>query len=229
MDLKKSPRVSLEKRRLTYTIVGIIVSLSLVLISFEWTTPQDQNTESAFARDIAFDLEEMVFIPREETQAKPKENLPSVMEIIDIVADDIEIEDVIFNTEVTKDTWYDFENNVFNQEEVIDEEPIPFVNVEEKPLFNGGDPITEFAKYIGRNMNYPKEAADNGVFGLVVVQFVIDETGVLTDLVVVKSAHPALDNEALRVISASPRWTPGKQRNKPVKVIYYAPINFVLN
>ena len=228
MDPKKSPRESLEKRRFTYTIVGILVSLSLVLVSFEWTTAPDQHSELAIARDIDFDLEEMISIPREELQAKPKENLPSVMEVIDIVPDDIEIEDVIFNTEVTKDTWYDFETNVFDQEEVIDEDPIPFVNVEEKPLFNGGDPITEFAKYIGRYMKYPKDAADNGVFGLVVVLFVIDETGALTDLEVVKSVHPSLDQEALRVISGSPVWTPGKQRSKPVKVIYYAPINFVL-
>ena len=101
--------------------------------------------------------------------------------------------------------------------------------MQEKPEFNGGDPKTEFAKYIAKHVQYPAIAAENHVHGLVVVQFVIDQNGNLTDPVILRSVDPALDAEALRVISASPLWTPGKQRNKTVRVTYQFPINFILH
>ena len=100
--------------------------------------------------------------------------------------------------------------------------------MQDKPEFNGGDPNREFARYIAKNLVYPSIAAENGVYGMVVVQFVIDHNGNLTDPVILRSVDPALDAEALRVVSTSPRWTPGKQRNKPVKVTFQFPINFVL-
>jgi protein TonB len=228
MDLKKAPQVSLENRRLTNTILGLIVSLSLILISFEWTTPEQQNSKLESAREIDFDVEEVALIPREETRPEPKEKLPVVMEVIDIVPDDVELEDVEFIVEVTGDTEYEYWTNDSNETEFV-EETIPFVLVQDKPEFNGGDPKTEFAKYIAKHVQYPAIAEENHVHGLVVVQFVIDQNGNLTDPVILRSVDPALDAEALRVISASPLWTPGKQRNKPVRVTYQFPINFVLH
>jgi len=228
MNPKKSPEVSLENRRLTNLFVGAIVTLSLILISFEWSMPEGKGEESTMARDIQFDMKEMVSIPREEAKPTPEKTLPTIMEVIELVPDDIEIGDVEFTTEVTRNSWYDYKFDETDPVEVINEAPIPFVDVHDKPLFNGGDPGTEFTKYIGRHLRYPEVAAENGVYGLVIVQFVIDETGSLTDLVVLRSVDPALDNEALRVIQSSPKWTPGKQRNKPVKVIYTCPINFRL-
>ncbi len=228
MDLKKSPRVNLEKKRLTNLLAGSIVTLSLILISFEWSTPLAVHTELSIAGDIVYDMEDMVSTPRDESKPLPKPVLPAIMEVIKMVPDNIEIEEVKFDTEVTENTWYDFKFVDDEPEELIDKDPIPFVNVEDKPLFNGGNPGTEFSKYIARHLRYPEIAANNGVHGLVKVQFVIDETGSLVDLVIVRSADPALDSEALRVIQSSPKWTPGKQRNKPVKVIYTCPINFRL-
>ncbi len=228
MDLKKAPQASLENKRLTNTIVGLIISLSLILISFEWTTPQHRMSELNAAKEIEFDMEEIALIPREEPKPEPKENLPVVMEVIDIVPDDVELDDVEFIVEVTDDTEYNFWFEDPNDTEIVDETPIPFVQVEDKPEFNGGDPNSEFARYIAKHLQYPAIAAENGVYGLVVVQFVIDQNGNLTDPVILRSVDPALDAEALRVISTSPRWTPGKQRNKPVRVTFQFPINFVL-
>jgi periplasmic protein TonB len=228
MDPKKASQVSLENRRLTNTIVGLIVSLSLILISFEWTTPEQQMSRLDAAREIEFDMEEVALIPRDEPKPEPKEKLPAVKVVIDIVPDDVEIEDVEFIVEVTDDTEYEYWTNDSNGTEFV-EETIPFVLVQDKPEFNGGDPKTEFAKYIAKHVQYPAIALENHVYGMVVVQFVIDQNGNLTDPVILRSVDPALDAEALRVISASPRWTPGKQRNRSVRVTYQFPINFVLH
>lgn len=228
MDLKKSYRANLEHRRITNFIVGLIISFSLILISFEWTTPLDHNDALALANEIEIDIEVMGAIPREKPKPMPKEELPPIKEVIDIVPDDVELEDVDFSTEVTENTVYDFISDYIDEVEIINDDPIPFAAVEDKPLFNGGNPNVEFARFIAKHLNYPEIAAENGVYGRVTLQFVIDENGKLVDPVILKGVHPALDAEALRVVLSSPRWTPGMQRNKAVKVSYTFPINFRL-
>lgn len=228
MDLKKSNRANLENKRTGHFIIGLIVTCSLILISFEWTSPLNHGTEQALANNIEIDIEVMEAIKREEPKPMPKEELPAIKEVIDIVPDDIKLEDVDFSTEVTKHTVIDFKFPDTDEPEIIIEAPIPFAAVEEKPLFNGGNPNVEFARYISRHLKYPEIAAENDVYGRVTLQFVIDENGKLVDPVILRGVDPALDAEALRVVLSSPRWTPGKQRNKAVKVCYTFPINFRL-
>ena len=103
-----------------------------------------------------------------------------------------------------------------------------FYVVEEMPTFNGGDPVREFRKYIASNLRYPKSAAEKGKDGRVIVQFMVNTNGDVVNPVVVRGADPALDKEALRVVSTSPKWTPGKEKGKPVNVLFTFPINFVL-
>ncbi len=102
--------------------------------------------------------------------------------------------------------------------------------VEEMPIFNGGgDPAVEFRKYIAKELEYPTVASDNGISGRVVVQFAVDKHGNVVDANVVRGVDPALDAEAVRVVLSSPKWKPGKQSGKKVKVLYTFPINYVLN
>jgi len=104
-----------------------------------------------------------------------------------------------------------------------------FTIVEDMPTFKGKTAEEGFREYISQNLKYPQTAIDNGIFGKVFVQFVIDQKGNVIDLQVVRSADPLLDNEALRLIrSTSGMWTPGKQRKEPVKVRYTFPITFRL-
>lgn len=110
----------------------------------------------------------------------------------------------------------------------MDGKELVFYIVEEMPLFNGGEPAIEFRKYIASNLEYPEAAAENKISGRVIVQFAVNSEGYVTESVVVRSAHPLLDQEALRVVNASPRWTPGQQRGKAVKVLFTFPINFTL-
>ena len=228
MDLKKSYRASLENKRISNFLIGLTVTCSIILVSFEWTRPLDHSPALALANDIEIDIELIEAIPREEPKPMPREELPQVKEIIDIVPDDVELEDVDFSTEVTENTTYDFTILDMDEPEIINEAPIPFAAVEEKPQFNVGNPNVEFARYIASHLKYPEIAAENGVYGRVTLQFIIDENGQLTDPEIIRGVDPALDAEALRVVLSSPRWTPGMQRNKAVKVSYTFPILFKL-
>jgi len=104
-----------------------------------------------------------------------------------------------------------------------------FFIVEEMPTFNGGDPSIEFRKFIMQNLQYPLGAAQKGISGRVIVQFVVSPEGMVIKPKVVVPVDPALDEEAIRVVSASTPWTPGKQRGKEVAVMYTFPINFILD
>jgi len=99
--------------------------------------------------------------------------------------------------------------------------------VEDMPQFQGGGK-EKFREYIQQNLNYPPIAAENGISGRVFVQFAVNAKGEVVDVVVVRGRDPALDKEAKRVVQSSPKWSPGKQRGRPVKVQFTFPIVFVL-
>lgn len=108
----------------------------------------------------------------------------------------------------------------------IQESEVFFV-VEEMPQFNGGDPAVEFRKFIGQNLRYPESAAEAGIEGRVIVQFMVNSEGKVVNTVIVRGVDPSLDEEALRVVNSSPEWQPGKQSGKAVNVLFTFPINFV--
>jgi TonB family protein len=103
-----------------------------------------------------------------------------------------------------------------------------FIIVEDMPAFRGGD-AGEFRKYIEQNLIYPEMAAKKGIQGKVFVQFTVNKKGQVVDVKVVRSVHPLLDAEAIRVIKSSPTWSPGKQRGKLVNVQFTSPIVFGLD
>ncbi len=107
-----------------------------------------------------------------------------------------------------------------------DEKMVLFTEVEKKPSFPGGD--AEMYKYLATAISYPTEAAEEGVSGRVIVSFIIEKDGTITNVKVTRGKHPALDKEAVRVVSKMPKWIPGMIENKPVRVSYLLPINFHL-
>lgn len=227
MELKKSNKVNLEKRKGMFIQIGLVVTLSIVLVAFEWTQGEGRGDGSEIVQDVQFEDEMMQITRRDEPKPEPKPEQPKIAEVLDIVDDDVEIEDDFdFDMEATDDTEYDF-TSMMNDDEEIDEDEVFYI-VEDMPTFNGGDPATEFRKFIGQNLRYPEIAAENGISGRVIVQFAVNKYGILVDGVVVRSVDPALDKEAIRVVMSSPKWTPGKQRGKAVKVLFTFPINFVL-
>ncbi|HYW94088.1 MAG TPA: energy transducer TonB [Bacteroidales bacterium] len=228
MKKKKSEKANLEKNRLIFFEVGLIVTLSLSLIAFEWSKAPSDHDGTAGQRLTAENMEQTEITFRKEPEIKKER--PKMTLIINEVDDNNLLidEPAFFNPEINGGDSYD--RWVIPE---LDPEPTgdpePFVNVSDKPLFNGGDPMIEFRKYIAMNVRYPQEAIDNGVEGRVIVQFIIDEHGNMTNVQVVQGVHPSLDHEAARVIKSSPAWTPGKQRTRPVRVIYTFPVVFKLS
>jgi len=228
MELKKSKSADLEKRKGMFIEIGLVIALAIVLVAFEWTKGEGRDNEDNVVADIQMEDEMMQITRRDEPKPEPKPETPKVAEVLDIVDDDVEIEDDFdFDMEATTDTEYDFTSMMGDDDEEIEEEEVFYI-VEDMPTFNGGEPATGFRKYIAQNLQYPEIAAENGVSGRVIVQFAVDKTGKVVDARIVRSVDSALDKEAVRVVMSSPKWTPGKQRGKAVKVLFTFPINFVL-
>ena len=101
-----------------------------------------------------------------------------------------------------------------------------FTVVEQMPMYPGGD--AALMQYLSSNIHYPAVAAENGVQGRVVVGFVVERDGSITDVNVIRSVDPSLDREAVRVVKNMPRWTPGKQNGSAVRVKYQVPVTFRL-
>ena len=108
---------------------------------------------------------------------------------------------------------------------VVEETKI-FTVVEQMPMFPGGD--AALMGYLRDNIHYPTVAAENGVQGRVVVGFVVERDGSITDVNIIRSVDPSLDREAMRVVKSMPRWTPGKQNGSAVRVKYQVPVTFRL-
>ena len=228
MELKKSKSADLEKRKGMFIEIGLVITLAIVLVAFEWTKGEGKGDNDSVVSEIEFEDEMMQITRREEPKPEPKPETPKVAEVLDIVDDDVEIEDDFdFDMEATDDTEYDFTSMMGDDDEEIEEEEVFYI-VEDMPTFNGGEPATEFRKYIAQNLQYPEIAAENGVSVRVIVQFAVDKTGKVVDARIVRSVDSALDKEAVRVVMSSPKWAPGKQRGKAVKVLFTFPINFVL-
>lgn len=228
MEIKKSAKASLENKRLLFTEIGFVVALGLVLFAFEWGSRETKvATLDAGNQEIIED--EMVPITQETPPPPPELNkIPVLSDQIDIIDDDIKIEDNILNLEDNSNLGVeimDYKEEV--KEEVVEEEAIPFQMVEQKPSFNGGD-ANEFSKWVNSKLVYPEIAKENGVQGRVILQFTVYTDGTVRDVKVLRGVDPAIDKEAVRVVSSSPKWTPGKQRDRNVKVTYTFPVIFQL-
>jgi len=226
MELKKSKKADLERNRSSFFQIGLVLALSTALFAFEWkSSPKDIETGNNYYSGI-FEPEPLPLATVREEIKPIQQNLTPIIELI---PNDVDFDPgiVFIPTEIMP--WDPFNSmNPQDGPESIIEDSAPWVTVEDMPTFNGGKPEIEFRKYISQNLNYPQIAVENMVSGKVYVQFIIDPNGRLTDAKVINPIDPALDKEALRVINSSPLWVPGKQRNKPVKVIFTFPINFVL-
>ncbi len=130
----------------------------------------------------------------------------------------------IVNNEVSVDVM-EFNSPIIEEE---CEEAEVFTIVEDMPLFNGGVAEDTFRKWIAENIKFPQECIDLNIMGKVFVKFTIDRNGNVIDVKVIRGIHPAMDAEAVRVISSSPKWIPARQRGKPVNVTYTFPVTFKL-
>lgn len=228
MEIKKSEKASLENKRLLFVEIGFVVALLAVLLAFEWSSKEKADT-SLLAENKELIEEEIIPITQETPPPPPEmAKIPILSDRIDIIDDDVKINDNIMNLEDDSNLGVDIQDYVEEvKEEVIEEEAIPFQLVEEKPKFGGKD-ANEFTKWVNQRLVYPEVAKENGVQGRVMLQFTVNTDGSVSGVKVLRGVDPSLDKEAVRVVSMSPKWTPGKQRDRKVKVTYTFPVIFQL-
>jgi len=228
MEIKKSEKASLENKRLLFVEIGFVIALLIVLLAFEWSSKEKADT-SLLAENKELIEEEIIPITQETPPPPPEmAKIPVLSDQIDIIDDDIKINDNIINTEDDASLGVDIQDYVEEvKEEVVEEETIPFQLVEEKPKFQGGD-ANDFTKWVNQRLVYPDVAKENGVQGRVMLQFTVNTDGSVSGVKVLRGVDPSLDKEAVRVVSMSPKWTPGKQRDRKVKVTYTFPVIFQL-
>ena len=115
-----------------------------------------------------------------------------------------------------------------DEDEEEEEDDTPLLFVEDMPSFQGGD-LNKFRNWVQSRLKYPAIAQENNIQGKVTLSFVIEKDGTLTHIEVLQSPDRSLSEEASRILAQSPKWTPGKQRNIPVRVKYILPVDFVLH
>lgn len=228
MEIKKTPKADLENRRTLYTEIGLVVALLVVWGAFSYST-KEKAVASLVEDTQVVEVEDMVPITQETPPPPPEApKIPVLSDQIDIVEDDIKVDDNFMSLEDDANLGVEIMDYVEEvKEEVVEEEAIPFQLVEEKPSFNGGD-ANEFSKWVNSKLQYPEIAKENGVQGRVTLQFTVNPDGSVSNVKVLRGVDSSLDKEAVRVVSMSPKWKPGKQRDRAVKVTYTFPVIFQL-
>ena len=229
MEVKKSQKANLENKRLLFTEIGLVLALLIVYGALNWNQREVKQASLAKEAEVV-EIEDMVPITQETPPPPPEQvKIPVLSDQIDIVEDDIKVDDDMFQN-LEDDSNVGVEIMDYNEEvveEEVEEEAIPFQLVEEKPSFNGGD-ANEFSKWVNQNLVYPEIAKENGVQGRVTLQFTVNPDGRVSNVKVLRGVDSSLDKEAVRVVSMSPKWKPGKQRDRAVKVTYTFPVIFQL-
>lgn len=229
MEIKKSPKANLENKKVLFREIGLIVALLLVWGAFEWSTSDklDSGLDQTAATIIE---EETVPITQEEPPPPPEQiKEPIMTEELEIVDDDVKVTTEFISSDDSQNQIEikPYVETTAKEEEEVDDDPIPYTIIQDKPKFQGGD-ANDFSRWVQSNFRYPEDAQEAGISGRVMVQFIIDVDGSVKDVQVVRRLHPSVDNEVVRIVKSSPKWTPGKQRGKATKVRYTLPFSLQL-
>ncbi|MGP1420610.1 MAG: energy transducer TonB [Tannerella sp.] len=231
MEIKKSPKADLEGGKGLSILMGLVVGLAVLFVGFEWGTQEKTIQQDEGIADII--AEEEIDITRQEDTPPPPPPPPSVeqvAEVLNVVEDNVEVADNNLLSSEDDQAQAQTQTYVPPAVKVEEEEESSqqiFMVVEEMPEFPGGQ--AALMSFIAKSIKYPVVAQENGIQGRVTCSFVVNKDGSIVDAEVVRGIDPSLDKEALRVINTMPKWKPGKQRGKPVRVKFTVPINFRLN
>lgn len=226
MEIKKSPKADLEGKKTTWLLIGYVVVLGFMFVAFEWTERDIKIDTSQALTDVVFEEEIIPITQQEEKVAPPPPDVPSVAETLTIVDDKTDVKETAIAS--TEDTGQKVEVKYVPVHVEVEEpeEQTIFEIVENMPEFPGG--MGQCLQFLAKNIKYPTIAQENGTQGRVIIQFVVNRDGSIVDPKVVRSVDPYLDKEALRVIMTMPKWKPGMQRGKPVRVKFTVPVMFRL-
>jgi len=224
MEIKKNPKFNLEKYKLMFLAISLIISIGALVSAFQYQT---SSSTGGFGVDQNIEEEEMMEITRQDIQ-EPEPEQPQEQQ----QQQTIEIIEIVDNSEdVNEDTEFDFE---FDEDEEInleetEEEPEDkiFIYVKNMPEFPGGK--LALRRYVAEHVVYPAVARENGIEGTVFLRFEVTRSGAVGKVELQKGVDPLLDDEAVRVIKGLPKFKPGEQNGKKVNVWYSIPVTFKLN
>ena len=224
MEIKKTPKADLENKKSTWLLVGYVIVLAFMFVAFEWTKRDVKIDTSQAVTDVVFEEEiEIPITEQPEVVAPPPPEAPSIAETLTIVEDDADVEETTIASSEETGQAVEIKYVPVAVEEEEPEEQTIFEVVEQMPEFPDGG-MAGLMQYLSKNIKYPTIAQENGTQGRVTVQFVVNKDGSIVDAKVLRGVDPYLDKEALRVIGTMPKWKPGMQRGKPVRVKYTVPV-----
>ncbi len=222
MEIKKSPKADLQNKRGLLLEIGLIVALALVIAAFAYT-PKEHRIEQVDLNYGPVD-EQIVEITRQDQkppEPPKKVEVKVIADLLQVVTNETKIATDINFAEFDEDT--EVLQQVEVKEEIIEDDQ-PFLTAETMPSFQGGD-LNTFRKWVQDNVRFPQIALENGISGRVVLSFVIEKDGRLTNIQVLMTPDRSLSEEAIRVLNKSPKWSPGKQRNQVGRINYTLPVD----
>ena len=223
MEAKKTPEADLSKKTGMFLNLGLAISVGLCLFAFEYKSFDDRNLKDLGS--VTDEFEELLDIPI--TEQPPPPPPPIEQPVIQEIPDEVEIEEKIevnFDVDVQEETV--IKEVVIADAPVVEKADEIFDVVENSPEFPGG--MEAWNEYLRKNLKYPTQARRMGIEGTVYVVFVVNTDGTVQDVEVLRGIGGGCDEEALRVVKGAPKWTPGKQRGRPVRVRMRLPIRFKL-
>ncbi|KJF41807.1 energy transducer TonB [Draconibacterium sediminis] len=227
MKSKKTKKADLESKKTTLFLIGLVVALGFILFAFEWKQPARKTMIVQGSRDY-MPPEDLVIPSTPPEKTEPEKPIIKVP-VFKVIEDGKKIdEELIWEGEEPEEPLTIDLGSIMDFGEDPEEEDLSgiFDFAETMPEFPGGD--AALLSFLSKNVKYPAIAQENGIKGKVFVTFVVDENGNIYDVTLARGVDSSLDREAIRVVKSMPRWKPGKQGNKAVKVRYTVPINFIL-
>ena len=237
MEPKKNPKADVGRRSMLFFQLGMVLMLFLAWQAIEWKSYDKSDTDFV-QLDVGEELEEEIPVTQQLTPPPPPPPPPPAPEVIDVIEDEEDVEETIIESTETNQEEKIVEVKEI-KEEVVEEEiaDVPFAVIENVPVYPGceGEKTNDAKKrcmsskiseFINKKFD-TNLASDLGLEGRqrIAVQFKIDKSGRVVD-VRARAPHPRLEKEAMDVVQSLPNMTPGKQRGKPVGVLYSLPIVF---
>ena len=223
MEIKKSRKAALQNKRGLLLEIGLIVALLAVIVAFSYT-PSEHRIDKVDLNygPIEEEMTDITIQDQKPPEMPKKVEMNVITDMLQVVTNDTKITTDVDFAEFDESTEI-VQQVVVKEEEIVEEEI--FVTAETMPSFMGGD-LGVFRNWVQKQLNYPPIAQENGIQGKVIIQFVVEKDGRLTNVQVLSTPDRSLSEEAVRVLQLSPRWSPGKQRNQPVRIKYTLPVDF---
>ncbi len=227
MLTKKTDKGNLENKRGLFILFGLVIVLGLVYAGFELFASEDKAPAFTMADDDFIEVKDEDVIATDQTPPPPQEQPAQQQEVVlNIVEDNIKVNtDLDFSQDFIEDEVIEEVDNSdvdVIEEEADDAPPVRFT--EEMPEFPGGPEALN--SFLTKEIQYPEVARNNGIMGTVLVEFVVEKDGRVSNAKVKVPLFPDCDKEAVRGVMAMPKWKPGKNMGKPVRCFYQVPVTF---